>query len=221
MVDSASASAAPGDDWPLRAREAFLDALWGLVVVEDGASGGGPAPWLAEALGGSSAVGGSSLSVRPAGDAEATALHRVLACGVDPDDLTDVVREMQHEVIYNLCQLLDDPGLLGIGLDGEDPQPPEFRWHLAATRTAAPTASAPLHSLHTALDTHDPSGREGDPRGRPLPASLPGHPAYVRLAVAQARAGDRMQAIKTWREATGLPAREAKVALDRVLGGAE
>ncbi|WEV24243.1 hypothetical protein OYE22_02810 [Streptomyces sp. 71268] len=166
--------------------------------------------------------GGPPRSAHSANDAaETTALQRVLACGVDPDDLTDVVREMQHEVLYNLCQLFDDPGLLGIGLDGENSQPPEFRWHLAATRAMAPEVPAPLLSLHTALDAHDPSGREGDPRGRPLPARLPGHPGYVRHAVAQARAGDRMRAIRTWRQATGLPAREAKAVLDRVLAETE
>ncbi len=158
MVESAIP--APDDDWPPRAREAFLDALWSLVVAEERPPGGGPPPWLAEVWRGGSPAAGSvigdglptvapspgdpSRSAHSADDAaETTALHRVLACGVDPDDLTDVVREMQHEVIYNLCQLLDEPGLLGFGLDGGDSRPPEFRWHLAATRATAPEAPAP------------------------------------------------------------------------------
>jgi hypothetical protein len=131
----------------------------------------------------------------------AAALQRLLAAGVAPDDLTDVVRTMQHEIIYNVCQLLDDPGLLGIR--------GERRWTLTVDG-----------ELHSSLDEHDPSGRHGEPRGRPVPARLLGRPLYARLAVAQARAGDRLAAIGTWRAATGDTTMAAKAAIDALLGDA-
>jgi len=68
---------------------------------------------------------------------------------------------------------------------------------------------------------HDPSGRGGEPRGRPIPARLPGQPLYARLAVAQALAGDRFAAIKTWRAATGDTSAKAKAAIDALLNDAQ
>ncbi|SFY45023.1 hypothetical protein [Streptomyces atratus] len=173
------------DDQSARALQSFLAALWSMVVDEDSYTDGHPS-WLEPEL------RGHQQGSAPAGP-EASALQRVLACGVDPDDLTDVVRGVQHEVLYNVCQLLDDPGLLGIGLDHEGAPPAEFRWELVAVRDEEPAGRAPVHGLHSSLDELDPSGRHGEPRGRPIPARLPGHPLHARLAVAHARAGDRIQ----------------------------
>jgi hypothetical protein len=92
------------------------------------------------------------------------ALHRILARGADADDLTDVVRAMQYEIIYNVCQLLDDPALLGIRRR-VPPGQVKVRWELTAVRTA-PAERRPIGDLHTELDEHDPSGRGGEPRSR-------------------------------------------------------
>lgn len=192
-----------------RALQSFLATLWSMVVDEDSCTDGYPS-WLGPELSGHQQGNG------PVG-AETSALQRVLACGVDPDDLTDLVREMQHEVLYNVCQLIDDPGLLGIGLDHEGAQPAEFRWELVAVRDEEPAGRAPVHGLHSSLDELDPSGRHGEPRGRPIPARLPGRPLHARLAVAHARAGDRIRAITVWRKATGATVMEAKAAIDLLL----
>ncbi|MFJ9682564.1 hypothetical protein ACIRP2_31605 [Streptomyces sp. NPDC101194] len=192
------------EDWPVRAHESFVNALWSLVVDEDDYNDGKPA-WM-EAWG-----------CQQGHVPEPAALNRILACGVDPDDLTDVVRVMQHLVIYNACQLIDDPGLLGIGLNKERSERAEFGWELVAFRAERPTERAPLNYLHSLCNEHDPSGRSGEPRGRPIPVQLPGQPLYARLAVSHALAGDRVQALKTWRKATGTPLGEAKAAIELLL----
>lgn len=195
------------DDWSTHALQSFLTTVWSMVVDEDSYTDGYPS-WID--------LRGTQQGSVPA-SAGTDAMQRILACGVDPDDLTDVVRKMQHDLLYEVCQLIDDPGLLGIGLDEEWSEPTDFRWELVAVRTAGPAGRAPIHGLHSSLDELDPSGRDGATRGRPIPARLPGYPLHARLAVAHARAGDRIQAINTWRKATGAPVMEAKAAIDLLL----
>lgn len=195
------------DDWSTHALQSFLTTVWSMVVDEDSYTDGYPS-WID--------LRGTQQGSVPA-SAGTDAMQRILACGVDPDDLTDVVRKMQHDLLYEVCQLIDDPGLLGIGLDEEWSEPTDFRWELLAVRTAGPAGRAPIHGLHSSLDELDPSGRDGATRGRPIPARLPGYPLHARLAVAHARAGDRIQAINTWRKATGAPVMEAKAAIDLLL----
>lgn len=196
------------DEWPARSRELFLTDLWSLLIDEDDRVNGHPS-WIESWFRGTPSDG---VPDHPT----AAALHRMLASGTDVDDLTDVVRTMQYEIVYNVCQLLDDPALLGIRT-GRDPERAEPGWELIAVRTAPPPDRRPLGELHSSLAEHDPSGRGGEPRGRPVPALLPGRPPYARLAVAQARAGDRLAAIRTWRGATGATPAEAKAAIDSLL----
>ncbi|MEU2135476.1 hypothetical protein [Streptomyces sp. NPDC018352] len=85
------------EGWPVRAHESFVNALWSLVVDEDDYADGQP-EWIEAWLRGHQ-QGSVPDRVVP------TALHRILRCGVDPADLTDVVRAMQHDLIYNVCQL--------------------------------------------------------------------------------------------------------------------
>ncbi|MEU2131302.1 hypothetical protein [Streptomyces sp. NPDC018352] len=106
---------------------------------------------------------------------------------------------------------------MGIGLDEDDSGGSEFGWELVAFRAERPAERAPINYLHSVLDEHDPSGRGGEPRGRPIPVRLPGHPLHARLAVAHALAGDRIQALQTWRKATGAPLREAEAAIELLL----
>jgi hypothetical protein len=197
------------EDWPVRAHESFVNALWNLVVDEDAYADDQPS-WI------ESWLRGHQPGTVPYG-ADSAALLRILACGVDLADLTDVVRAMQHELIYGVCQLIDDPGLLGIGLDQDESGETEFGWELVAFRTERPAERAPINYLHSVLDEHDPSGRGGEPRGRPIPVRLPGHPLHARLAVAHMLAGARIQALQTWRKATGAPLGEAKAAIELLL----
>src|SRR5205085_2306934 len=114
-----------------RSRDLFLIDLWSLVVDEDKWVDGHPS-WIESWLRGTPAGG---VPDHPT----AAALQRIIASGADRDDLTDVVRAMQHEILYNVCQLLDDPALLGIRRDT-----PPGEHTSAADRN-------PLGELHSAL----------------------------------------------------------------------
>ncbi|RSZ59273.1 hypothetical protein HF313_02420 [Massilia atriviolacea] len=89
------------------------------------------------------------------------AVARLLAAGVDPHDLVDVIREAQVDTIYNVAQLIDwpdehlAPGAL-----------PELR--LSASVAHGGAAPQPLPELHSCLMERDPSGRAGEPRSPEL-----------------------------------------------------
>jgi hypothetical protein len=92
---------------------------------------------------------------------DTAALERLLAAGVDPHDLTDLVRSAQVLTICNIAQLIDVPT---IGLDWD--QPPEATVRLACV-TEAPEVDSPgqrLHALRAEVLARDPSGRYGEPR---------------------------------------------------------
>lgn len=89
----------------------------------------------------------------------------MLAKGVDPDDLTDVVRDMQIDVLFNACVSLNDSAH---GIEDLQKKIPEtVDWCLAehdvANDRAARIASEDLHSD---FYDFDPTGRHGEPRNR-------------------------------------------------------
>lgn len=88
---------------------------------------------------------------------DGAALDRLVTAGVDPDDLTGVVRSAQILTIYNLAQLLDYPAL-ALGWDLPEAAMP----HLACA--AGGGEAKPLYPLHSDLIKSDPSGRFGEPR---------------------------------------------------------
>jgi hypothetical protein len=199
-------------DLMARCRALFLTDLWRLLIDEDRTVDGVPS-WI------ESWFRGTPPGTVPA-DPTAGALHRILASGADPDDVTDVVRTMQHEIIYNICQLLDDPAMLGIR-PAVDPDHVELGYQLTAVRTESPPARLPMEDLHSDLDSYDPAGRWGEPRGRPITAPwLPGEPEHARAAAALARDGFRDCAVTTWRAATGATPIEAEAAIDALLNHA-
>jgi hypothetical protein len=149
-------------DWPERSRMALLREMWNQVIVEDHYVDGVPG-WI------ESWFRSHQPGVEPS-DPTAAALFRILASGADPDDVTVVVKVMQEEVLYNVCQLIDEPGLLEVDLN-EDPDAAEIGWRLLAERTAPPAATAPIGDLHTDFWDADPTGRQGAPRDRGQPAS--------------------------------------------------
>ena len=90
---------------------------------------------------------------------DAAALQRLVDAGVDPHDLTGVVRSAQILALYNIAQLLDYPAL-GLGWDLPEAATP----HLACGSEAAPAAAQRLHALAPELLGRDPSGRFGEPQ---------------------------------------------------------
>lgn len=189
-----------------RAKKTLITEMWRLVVDEQSYSDDLPA-WVRH--------NGGTRSEEAPTDPLAAALHRLLRAGIDPEDLTDVVRALQVEVLYNVCQLLDDPTLIDVAVPARRGSP--LRWEITAVRDTDPEQRVPVLGLHEEFEDADPTGRCGETRGRPIPARIPGKPLYARLAVAHARAGDRRTAIEVWRKATGASLVEAKKALDALL----
>jgi len=129
---------------PQLGRYLFLRQAWARVVSEDD-----PAwidAWIASA------------EQRPdepyAGGG--LALKRLRALGASKDDLTDVVRALQAELLFSLCYLLDDPAI-----EEEDAQ--DIAW---AFVQVGPDGEflAPLNGLHESVLETDPTGREMRPR---------------------------------------------------------
>lgn len=85
------------------------------------------------------------------------AVRRLLSMGVDPDDLMDVVRETQVDLIFSVAQLIDWPTY-----ETELEATPELAISVSVEGSGAP--ALPIHELHSCLLERDPSGRHGGPR---------------------------------------------------------
>jgi hypothetical protein len=140
-------------------RSAFLHMLWSLVIDEDSHVAGEPR-WIEEWLRGARRDGEPPTGV-------AAAVQRVMDKGVDSEDLTDIVRAQQYEIIYNVCQLLDGEWLGH--LREQLPDLPPFSWRLyevAEDENYEVTPVRPIDGLHEQLGEVDPADREGEPRSR-------------------------------------------------------
>jgi hypothetical protein len=158
-AETAECYAEQDDAEEMVVRSAFLHMLWALVIREDKHVDGEPA-WIEEWLRGARKRGEPPKGV-------AAALQRMLDKGVDPEDLTDVVRAMQWEIIDNVAQLIDGEWISD--LRQEIPGLPEFSWRLYQVRVDEDYEAHPLRELtdlHPQLVEVDPSGREGEPRER-------------------------------------------------------
>jgi hypothetical protein len=139
-------------------RAAVLRMLWDLVVDESAYAGTEPA-WIESWL-------RWSRSQKRATTGVAAAIERVLARGVDPEDLTDIVRAMQYDVLLNMCDLVDGEHVAP--LRERVPSLPEMSFRLYAVQevAGAPVPVWPIESLHESIPSMDPTGREGEPRQR-------------------------------------------------------
>ena len=82
------------------------------------------------------------------------AIERLLAAGARPDDLTTIVRIMQWRLLFDICVLLDDPGI-------ED-EIEDLWWALfLVDENGKPTES--VNALHESVLETDPTGREMRP----------------------------------------------------------
>lgn len=84
----------------------------------------------------------------------AHALRRLLQSGVDRRALHDVVRGMQAELVFNLCYLLDDPGVV----EGND----VVTWRLYEL-DEQDQPGREITGLHESVLETDPTGREMRP----------------------------------------------------------
>ncbi len=84
-------------------------------------------------------------------------VQRLLASGANPDDLVDLVREVQVNAIYNIAQAIDWPDE---ELDLDD----ALDMALSVAFPEMDGEALPLHELHSCLMERDPAGRHGEPR---------------------------------------------------------
>jgi hypothetical protein len=129
--------------YPCVARLLFLKALWSNVIADDNA-------WMDEWADAKHPI--------------PSAIRRMLAKGIDPDDLTDVVRDMQVELLFNVCCSLDDSAY---GIEELQAKIPEnVEWRLAEWDGEKEKLKRPMRDIHGDFYDLDPTGRRGEPRKR-------------------------------------------------------
>jgi hypothetical protein len=125
---------------PQLARFLFLKQAWKLVIDDKDTS------WIDEMR--------QFDSNRPGGDAGPT-IARLLSTGAKEGDLTKLVRVMQWQLLFGLCQLLDDPGT--IGSEARD-----IAWRLFQVDEGDNPIAIMGGLAESVLET-DPTGREMRP----------------------------------------------------------
>jgi hypothetical protein len=80
------------------------------------------------------------------------ALSAIIETGAHRQDITDLVRGMQADLLFSLCYLLDDPGDVPA-------QVKEVNWCLFQIAEDG-TALTPIQALHESVWEMDPTGRE-------------------------------------------------------------
>jgi hypothetical protein len=119
----------------------FLRQAWSYVLPD------GDTQWIARQI--ERAKANPSESYAGVG----TALSRCLEKGVDPQDLTDIVRGMQASALFHFCYLLEDPGFAESELE-------DIGWCLVATDENLEPTTRPIGGLHESVLETDPTGRE-------------------------------------------------------------
>ncbi|MBB3061408.1 hypothetical protein [Microbulbifer rhizosphaerae] len=85
------------------------------------------------------------------------AVDRILAAGVSREDIVDLVRGMQAELLFDFCYLLDDPAIM-------EPNLESIGWTLVETTKDFEPTPITISALHGSVLETDPTGREMSPR---------------------------------------------------------
>jgi hypothetical protein len=129
---------------PQLARFLFLRQAWRLVVRE------GDSTWIGHAL--------AHAEARPADPYAGAghALRKLRDRGASDEELTDLVRAMQAELLFRFSYLLEDPGDL-------EPEVSDVSWSLVQTDSDGNVLNN-ISGLHESVLETDPTGREMRPR---------------------------------------------------------
>jgi hypothetical protein len=130
---------------PQLQRYLFLRQAWRNVLADDNVG------WVERAIQNS-----ESNTTGPYAGVGA-ALKRCLAKGVPAQDLTDIVRGIQAELLFQLCYLLDDPDFPEVELK-------DLAWGLFEVDGAGNPIGPRIGALHESVLQTDPTGREMRPR---------------------------------------------------------
>ena len=129
---------------PQLARFLFLRQAWRSIIDEDDPN------WIDRRMAHAAANPGEPYAgVGPA-------LRRLRERGASTEDLTDLVRGMQAELLFTFCYLLEDPGDI-------EPEVRDLAWSLVQVDDAG-EALGPITGLHESVLEMDPTGREMRPR---------------------------------------------------------
>jgi hypothetical protein len=134
------------EDIPQVARFLFLRQAWRAVVDERDSS------WIAAAI--SSADAEPNAPYAGVGHA----LRALRSRAATDEELTDLVRGMQADLLFQFCYLLEDPGDV-------EPEVAGISWSLVQTDGDG-NVLAGLTGLHESVLETDPTGREMRPRPR-------------------------------------------------------
>jgi hypothetical protein len=141
--DAEGLATAEEGGFPAIARWLFLTGMWSTVAVDDSrwpgkwANPGAPIP---------------------------AAIRRMLDRGIDPQDLTDVVRNAQIEALYNVAQLLEH---CGHGIEEQQEKIAEnVEWRLVEYDGDTGEVKRVIGALHEGFFEMDPTDRGGEPRPR-------------------------------------------------------
>lgn len=129
---------------PQLARFLFLRQAWRLVVSEDDSA------WIDRSIARAkthpnepySGVGHSLMKLR--------------ALGADDQEITELVRGMQGQLLFDLCYLLEDPGDI-------EPEVADVAWALVQVDEDGKPLGT-IGGLHESVLETDPTGREMRPR---------------------------------------------------------
>jgi len=130
---------------PQLARFLFLRSAWKLIVDEDNYE------WISETI---------TQSARRPNDPCAglgPSLRRVLDQGVEKQDINDIVRIKQYELLFGLLYMLDDPSDL-------EPELGETGWVLDEVDASGKRTGRIVQGMYESALDMDPSGREMRPR---------------------------------------------------------
>lgn len=132
---------------PQLGRFLFLRQAWRHVVAEDDPS------WIAAEV--EAAEREPDAPFAGVGHA----LARLRAAGATDDDLTDLVRGMQANLLAALCEVIDEGGV------EDEPEAEEVRWVFCQVTEEGEVVGL-LAGLHESVLETDPTGREMRPRPR-------------------------------------------------------
>jgi hypothetical protein len=124
-----------GENAGIHARRALLRTAWSQILSPEDTN------WI------NSLVEQAKREPNAPGSGAGAALRRLLKNGVDPGDITKVVRVMQYEALFGLFYSL------------EDPPDSSFRWKIFLTDEDG-SPQEPVDAVYESLLSADPTGRE-------------------------------------------------------------
>jgi hypothetical protein len=129
---------------PQLARFLFLRQAWRSIVPEDDHQ------WIDRE------IAASERRPTEPGAGAGLALKRLIDAGANRGDLTELVRVMQWQLLFQLCYLLEDPGDV-------EPEASHVAWALfEVDKNGQPTRQ--VGGIHESVLETEPSGREMRPK---------------------------------------------------------